>query len=55
MHQLPERRRVVLESRWPGHVRTRERVGRGFLWEWGAENLRQGERVALKRRQVGYV
>src|SRR6266567_7966920 len=55
MHQLLERRRVVLESRWPGHVRTRGRVGRGFLWEWGAEDLRQGERVAVKRRQVGGV
>ena len=44
-----------MESRWPGHVRTRGRVGRGFLWEWGAEDLRQGERVAVKRRQVGGV
>src|SRR6266705_710058 len=29
MHQLPERRRVVLESRWPGHERTRGRMCRG--------------------------
>ncbi len=55
MHQLLKRRRVVLGSRWPGHVRTRGRVGRGFLWGWGTEDLRQGERVAVKRRQVGGV
>jgi len=54
MHQLPERRQMVLESRWPGQERTRGRVGRGFLWGWVAEDLRQGERVAVKRRQVGY-
>src|SRR6266700_7617740 len=55
MHQLLKRRRVVLGSRWPGHERTRGWVGRGFLWEWGTEDLRQGERVAVKRRQVGGV
>src|SRR5712692_6491310 len=53
MYQLLERRQVVLGGRWPGHFQMRGTVGRGFLWGWSAEDLRQGERVVVKRGQVG--